>query len=96
MGKAAVAEWDDLEFFDWEAEKARRAAKPKASNQNSFWTAERVKLLTKMWKEDVYASVIAKRLGCTKNAMIGKANRLHLPARDHRTFNRVVKLHKRS
>ncbi len=91
MGKAAVAEWDDLEFFDWEAEKAKKAARPKSANQNEFWTPERVETLTKLWNEGLYASDIGKTLGCTRNAVIGKANRLNLPARDQRLFRRVVK-----
>ena len=43
------------------------------------WTPERVELLIKMWEEGVAASTIAKELGkVTRNAVIGKANRLGL------------------
>ena len=95
MSKPAVAEWDDYEFFDWEAEKARRAAKPKLvpGQDTSFWTPARVDLLKRLWAQDLYASDIAKAIGCgcTRNAVIGKANRLKLAARNRSDFTRVVK-----
>lgn len=95
MSKAAVAEWDDYEFFDWEAEKAKRAAKLKlvASQPTTFWTTARVDLLTRLWAQGIYASDIAKAIGCgcTRNAVIGKANRLKLAARNRSDFTRVVK-----
>lgn len=45
----------------------------------STWTDERVEKLREAWKEGLSASLIAKRLGgITRNAVIGKANRLNL------------------
>ncbi|MBI1188290.1 MAG: hypothetical protein GC206_13330 [Alphaproteobacteria bacterium] len=43
----------------------------------TFWLGWRERVLRERWgKED--ACAIAKRLGCTRNAVIGKANRLAL------------------
>lgn len=49
----------------------------------SNWTNDQIELLKKWWSEDVSASQIALRLGdwCTRNAVLGKAHRLHLPAK---------------
>jgi GcrA cell cycle regulator len=46
------------------------------------WTEERVALLRKLWAEGLTAAAIASRLGgTTKNAVIGKADRLGLSGR---------------
>ena len=45
------------------------------------WTPERIEELTQLWKAGHSASVIGKRLGVSKNAVVGKAHRLKLPAR---------------
>jgi hypothetical protein len=42
----------------------------------TFWTAERVAELTALIAERVSYRVIADHLGCTKNAIRGKAKRL--------------------
>jgi len=43
------------------------------------WTDERIELLTKLWKEGLSASQIAKKLGgVTRNAVVGKVHRLGL------------------
>ena len=44
------------------------------------WTEERVALLARLWQEGFSARQIAERLGeeVTRNAVIGKANRLGL------------------
>lgn len=46
-----------------------------------WWTPERVEVLSAQWNNNILASQIAKTLGTTKNAVIGKAHRLALPAR---------------
>ena len=46
-----------------------------------FWTPERVAELTRLWNEGLTTSQIGKRLGISKNAVVGKAHRLHLSAR---------------
>ncbi|MGE0718831.1 MAG: GcrA family cell cycle regulator [Alphaproteobacteria bacterium] len=46
------------------------------------WTDERISELKRLWSEGFSASQIAERLGgITRNAVIGKAHRLHLPSR---------------
>ena len=54
------------------------------------WPPEKVNILTKLWGT-LPAADIGKRLGCTRNAVIGKANRLGLKNLrsdgDYRLFN---------
>jgi GcrA cell cycle regulator len=47
-----------------------------------FWTEERIKTLTKLWLDGVSGEAVAREIGdgCTRNAVIGKANRLGLAA----------------
>lgn len=46
------------------------------------WTDERITELKRLWSEGFSASQIAERLGgITRNAVIGKAHRLHLASR---------------
>ena len=46
------------------------------------WTDERVEQLKKLWAEGLSASQIAAQLGgVSRNAVIGKVHRLHLPGR---------------
>lgn len=98
MSRPAVAEWDTLEddYFDWDAHHAAKAAAPRSpiiakALANSSWTTARVQTLTKMWNEKAFASDIATVLGISRNAVIGKANRLGLASRDPIQFRRVVK-----
>ena len=50
------------------------------------WTAEREDLLKKLWGKGHTASQIAKIIGeTTRNAVIGKANRLRLPLHPSRS-----------
>lgn len=54
----------------------------RASGQVSTWTDERVAELVRLWTEGYSASQIARKLGgCTRNAVIGRANRMKLTAR---------------
>jgi GcrA cell cycle regulator len=48
----------------------------------SFWTEERIETLTKLWLDGVSGEAVAREIGdgCTRNAVIGKANRLGLAA----------------
>lgn len=49
---------------------------------DGYWTAERIQQLRDLWtQEDLSASAIATRMRITKNAVVGKAHRLCLPAR---------------
>lgn len=45
------------------------------------WTDERISELTRLWDQGLSASEIGKTLGVSKNAVVGKAHRLNLPAR---------------
>ena len=48
----------------------------------SPWTDERIEVLTRLWREGRSASAIARVLGVvTRNAVIGKVNRLGLSGR---------------
>lgn len=45
------------------------------------WTAETIAKLRAFWDEGHSTAEIGRRLGITKNAVVGKAHRLSLPAR---------------
>lgn len=45
------------------------------------WTSQRIKTLTKLWDEGHTTSEIGRRLGVTKNSVVGKAHRMSLPKR---------------
>jgi GcrA cell cycle regulator len=45
------------------------------------WTEETVMRLRTLWEEGLSTAEIGRRLGMTKNAIVGKAHRLDLPAR---------------
>ncbi len=45
------------------------------------WTPERIAALIALWNEELPTSEIGRRLGITKNAVIGKVHRLGLPKR---------------
>jgi GcrA cell cycle regulator len=45
------------------------------------WTPERVAELTRLWDEGLPAAEIGRRLGLTKNAVIGKVHRIALSPR---------------
>ena len=46
-----------------------------------FWTPERIAELTRLWNAGLTTSEIGMQLGISKNAVVGKAHRLHLSAR---------------
>ncbi len=48
---------------------------------STTWTEERTALLTRLWKEGRSAAVVAAEMGVSRNAVIGKVDRLGLPAR---------------
>lgn len=45
------------------------------------WTEDAIQALRRMWAEGLSTAAIGRRLGCGKNAVIGKAYRLDLPPR---------------
>ena len=44
-----------------------------------MWSKEQIDILTRLWSRGEPARIIALQLGTTRNAVIGKANRLELP-----------------
>ena len=55
------------------------------------WTDEMVAELTKLWEEGLTTGEIGKRLGISKNAVVGKAHRLNLQSRPSPIKQSVVK-----
>ncbi|MBT7292761.1 MAG: GcrA cell cycle regulator, partial [Rhodospirillaceae bacterium] len=47
----------------------------------STWTPERIAEITRLWGEGLTTAEIGKVVGVSKNAVVGKAHRLGLPAR---------------
>jgi len=47
----------------------------------SVWTPELIAEVTRLWGEGLTTAEIGKLVGVTKNAVVGKAHRLGLPAR---------------
>jgi GcrA cell cycle regulator len=45
------------------------------------WTPERVAAVTRLWNEGLTTAEIGRMIGVSKNAVVGKAHRLQLPAR---------------
>lgn len=45
------------------------------------WTPEKIAELSRLWSEGLTTSEIGKRLGISKNAVVGKAHRMRLAAR---------------
>jgi GcrA cell cycle regulator len=53
-----------------------------AARENRMeWTAKAIDLLRALWAEGHSTAEIGRRMGVTKNAIVGKAHRLDLPAR---------------
>jgi GcrA cell cycle regulator len=48
---------------------------------NETWNAERIATLDRMWNDGFSAELISWEIGVSRNAVLGKANRLRLPAR---------------
>lgn len=47
----------------------------------SVWTEVLIGELTRLWQAGLSTAEIGRRLGISKNAVVGKAHRLHLPPR---------------
>ncbi len=60
----------------------KKAADPMNTDRNgSVWTGERILALRRLWSEGHTTAEIGRRMGVSKNAVVGKAHRLDLPAR---------------
>lgn len=51
------------------------------ATSSADWDADTVCMLRQLWAEGHGASEIGRRMGISKNAVVGKAHRLDLPAR---------------
>ena len=51
------------------------------TTNNSDWSDDKIAKLRRLWDEGLPAAEIGRRLGTTRNAVIGKAWRLELPPR---------------
>lgn len=54
---------------------------PPESKMTAEWTPERTEQLVALWNEGIPTSQMGRRLGVSKNAVVGKAHRLGLPKR---------------
>ena len=64
--------------------RGKSEARSMASPWHYFWDAAKLAKLRRMWAEELTASEIGRRLGCTKSAVLGKASRIGLPQRNVR------------
>ena len=51
------------------------------TNSEFEWTDDTIRELRRLWSEGHSTAEIGRRMGITKNAVVGKAHRLELPAR---------------
>jgi GcrA cell cycle regulator len=56
-------------------------AQAPAAEPVETWTPERIEALTRLWEEGVTTAEIGRRIGVTKNAVIGKVHRIGLTPR---------------
>ena len=54
---------------------------PAAAELVETWTPERIEMLTRLWEEGITTAEIGRRIGVTKNAVIGKVHRIGLTPR---------------
>ena len=53
----------------------------RSMNSEFEWTDDRIRELRQLWSEGHSTAEIGRRMGISKNAVVGKAHRLDLPAR---------------
>jgi GcrA cell cycle regulator len=63
----------------WTLEPSEEACAPERVELT--WTPERIEALTRLWEEGVTTAEIGRRIGVTKNAVIGKVHRIGLVPR---------------
>ena len=60
----------------------------------NYWTKQKVDKLTKLWEQGISAREIASKLGeVSRNAVIGKANRLGLSKKTVNTKEKIEDVH---
>lgn len=88
-----VAAWLRHRLLEGETTRRRRLTRP------ATWNPERLRMLADMWKDGSTGADIARRLGVTRNAVMGRIHRLGLsgqggsvplPARRDATLRREV------
>jgi GcrA cell cycle regulator len=74
-----------IQPLDSEAPEAQPQEDQPAEDQQAeiveTWTPERIEALTRLWEEGVTTAEIGRRIGVTKNAVIGKVHRIGLTPR---------------
>jgi GcrA cell cycle regulator len=63
----------------WTLEPSEEVSAP--ARAEPTWTPERIETLTRLWEEGVTTAEIGRRIGVTKNAVIGKVHRIGLVPR---------------
>jgi hypothetical protein len=64
-------------------ERCRKGANPDHPNQHSyFWTDERQRWLVNLFEENLSTAEIARRMGITRNSVIGRLHRCHMSRRE--------------
>ena len=53
----------------------------RSTNSEFEWTDDTIRELRQLWSEGHSTAEIGRRMGISKNAVVGKAHRLDLPAR---------------
>ena len=53
----------------------------RSTNSEFEWTDNTIRELRQLWSEGHSTAEIGRRMGITKNAVVGKAHRIDLPAR---------------
>ncbi len=59
----------------------RLPPQPRHGAEKDVWTAENIAKLRRLWAGDLSTAEIGRLIGMTKNAVVGKAHRLHLRSR---------------
>jgi len=65
----------------WTLEGIEEVRAAEAVQVEGTWTPERIARLTQLWEEGITTAEIGRRIGVTKNAVIGKVHRLGLVPR---------------
>ena len=65
----------------WTLEPSEEVGVPEPERVEPTWTAERIERLVELWEAGVTTAEIGRRIGVTKNAVIGKVHRIGLVPR---------------
>lgn len=76
---------DDIQVWlrDLRSRLGSSGRQPRMPKVVKDWTTEEIKTLCKLWADDTLsAAEIGRRMGRSKGSIVGKVDRLDLPARD--------------